>query len=641
MTLYRKLFEFLKPHIKHIILSMFLTLCYVMLNNVSLWVSVDFIGELFPKSEVVETQADTENLVAADSTQVRSVQTDSGHLTNDTPHSKIKNVAHKVKTYTQIKKWIKKHLIRDTRRQTLLVVCIVIFISFVAKNIFDYLRRIINRLIQLKIVVQFRNQIQKSVIRFPLAVFDETHSGKYTSIMFNDVKAVRQVLKNSFGKMVMIPMQIITNIVILILISPKLSLITFLVIPISGIIIVKIGQSMRRKSRRAFRQISTVVSYFQESISAIRVVKAFTSEKRETEKFQEANQRYFKILFRAAKLGQATSPLNETCAMLILITLLWYGGNLVYSGEFDAEDFVRFLIFLFASLQPLRELSGLNNIIQRGLAASERIFKLIETPQEVYEESGSQKLEGFNKSIELLDVSFRYNSDGPDVLQHINLEIKKGETVAFVGHSGSGKTTMVSLIPRFYDVTSGNIQLDGFDLKEFTLSSLRKQISVVTQETMLFNESVTYNIAYGLENASEEQVKEAAKVANAMEFIEQMDEGFDTIIGERGVKLSGGQKQRLSIARAVLKNPPILILDEATSSLDTESERLVQDAIERIMKNRTVLVIAHRLSTVLSADKIVVLEEGKIVGMGKHSDILETCDQYQKLYKLQFADHIE
>ncbi|MGD9898698.1 MAG: ABC transporter ATP-binding protein [Calditrichaceae bacterium] len=628
MKLYFKILAFMKPYWKHIILAVFLTLLYVGFNNLSLWISVDFMRELFAPDKVESVE------------NTQSGNVDTSIIPSEQKQDKIKNMLGlraNLSIYDKMNLYIKSVLIQDDRADTLIAVCFVIFLSFLLKNITQYGRRVLLSFIEINIVVNIRNKLHKTLLRLPLSYFEKRHSGDLTSVVFNDVNAVNSVLDKSFSNMILFPIQIISNIVILFLISWKLSLITLTIIPISAYVIVKIGQSMRRKSRRVFKQIGNVVSTFQEAVSAIRIVKAFTNEPREEKNFENANREYFLKYFRAQKMNYATSPVNETLQVSILVFLLWYGGNLVYSSQgLSAEDFIRFLVFLFTMFQPLKELSGINNTIQTGLAAAERIFAVIDSEPEVYEKPNAIQYEEFKNNIKLENVSFRYNESGDNVLKNINLTIQKGEMVAFVGHSGSGKTTLVNLLPRFYQYTEGKITLDGIDIRNMTLHSLRKKMGIVTQETILFNETVRYNIAYGLENIGEDDIVEAAKAANAWEFIVNLENGLDSNIGEKGTRLSGGQKQRLSIARALLKNPPILILDEATSALDTESERLVQEAIDRLLESRTVLVIAHRLSTITNANKIVVLNKGVIEGIGTHTELLQTSEIYRTLSKNQF-----
>lgn len=627
MNLYLKILKFAKPYWKFIVLAVFMTFSYVLFNNISLWVSVDFIRELF-----------SPQIIESNSTVTVEQQSEAEGVSKDD----VLKVPAKLNFYKKINYTIKKILIQENQYDTLLIVCLVIFLSFLLKNISLYLKKIILVYIQLRVVKNIRDKLQNVLMHLPIPFFERQHSGKLSSIVFNDVTAVNNVLKDSFGSMLLTPIQVLSNLIILLLISWKLSLITLTIVPLSGLLIIKIGQSIRRKSRRVYQKISEVFTAFQEAVASIRIVKAFTSEMKEIEKFEKANFNYYKTQFRSNKLSLATSPLNETLGILILVALLWYGGNLVYSGsDLEAEDFIRYLLFLFAMFQPLKDMSGLNNAIQTGLAAAERIFSIIDSETEIYEKSNSIKLDTIHNSIEYDHVFFRYNHNEPVVLKDINLCVKKGETVAFVGHSGSGKTTLVNLLPRFYDVEHGSIKIDDIDIRDFSLRSLRKQMGIVTQDTILFNDTVRANIAYGMENGvTDEQIIEAAKAANAWEFIEKLENRLDTMIGEKGLKLSGGQKQRLSIARAILKNPPILILDEATSALDTESEKLVQEAIDKLMKNRTVLVIAHRLSTVIHADKIVVINGGKIVDVGPHRRLLKTCPIYRHLYEVQFRDEI-
>ncbi len=626
MELYLKIVKIIKPLWKQILTVFLLTILYVFFNNLSLWISVDFVQELFSSQDSSAIQTET----IADSTAKAADEEKTGGI-----NSIISN-AQSERVYKKIEKAIKGVLIQDTPQKTLLVLCIVLLLSFYLKNITQYFRRIILYLIELKITISLRNRLQKSMVHLPLRYFDKKHTGELNSIVFNDVYSINQVLNTSFGKMILSPIQIIANLVILFTISWKLSLFTLTIIPISSIIIVKIGQSMRRRSRRMFEQTAVVIAAFHEAISGIRIVKAFTNEDKEVDKFEKVNDEYFNKTFRQRKLNSITSPLNEIVYVTMIVGLLWYGGNIVFShAGISAGDFLRFLIFLFMMIQPIKDLSGVNNTIQTGMAAAERVFSIIDSEPEKYEGDGSISISDFKSEIRLEHVYFYYNREEGEVLKDLNLTIKKGEMVAFVGPSGAGKSTLINIIPRFYEVSSGNIYIDGINTKNVTLKSLRRLISIVTQDTILFNDTIRKNIAYGLDNVSEEDIIHAARVANAWEFIKKMDEGLDTQIGERGIRLSGGQKQRISIARAILKNPPILILDEATSSLDTESERLVQEAIDNLLKDRTVLVIAHRLSTIKNANKIVVMNRGEIEAVGTHDELLLSSKVYKNLYENQ------
>jgi subfamily B ATP-binding cassette protein MsbA len=628
MKLFLKIITFAKQFWKLITLSIILSFLYVIFNNFSLWISVDFIGELFVSDKTLISSIGS--LPSGDEEPGISIPDTTGH-SGGVDVSKSKGL------YGRVKHAVKEMIIKPDKTETLKIVCLLIFLSFLVKNIILYLRAIIIFYVQVNITIKLRILIYNALLRLPLSFMERKRTGEFISIAFNDVNSVNSVIQNSYGTLVMTPFQVLANIAILFLISWKLTLISFAIIPISGILITKIGQSIRRKSRRVFRQNANVVTVFQEALTSLRIVKAFTNEDKEEGRFKETNRQFFKLTLRSQRLKELTSPLNETLGAFILIFLLWYGGNMVFNNVgLGAEDFTRFLVFLFMMFQPLKKFSGLNNTIQTGLAAAERIFNTLEIQPEVYEKPGAIQVSAFQDSILFENVSFRYDDNGPLVLRDIDLEIKKGQMVALVGPSGAGKSTLSDLIPRFYDATSGKILIDGIDIRDFTIKSLRSQIGMVTQDSILFNDTIRANIGYGVENASEDDIIEAAKAANAWEFISEMDKGLDTIIGERGIKLSGGQKQRLSIARAILKNPPILILDEATSSLDTESEKLVQDAIDNLMENRTVLVVAHRLSTITHADKIVVLERAKIICQGNHGELLRTCPKYKTLYEIQF-----
>jgi len=619
MNLYFKVLGFIKPYWLGIVLIIVLTFSYVLFNNLSIWISVDFVRELFSPGYLQHSTA------AADSSQQLSLTENLKTVTDQDQG-----------IYQQINNKIKSFILRKDRFQTLKIVCLVIFFAFLMKNVSQYSRKLLLTFIQARVVVDIRNKLQRKFLRLPMSFYHQHHSGTLTSIVFNDVNAIQQVLNQSFGKIILSPLQIIANIIILLMISVKLSLITFIILPISFYVIYKIGQAIRRRSRRVFQQVADVVLVFQEAVSAINIVKIFTNERREEDRFKRTNFQYFKKLFRAERLKIATTPINEILLVLTLVTLLWIGGRMVYlNAGLQAEDFVRFLVFLFAMFKPIQEFSGINNVMQTGLAASERVFNILEQPEEAYDPSDAVELDEFRREIKYDHVYFKYNDDDGFGLQDLNFTIKKGETVAFVGHSGAGKTTIVDLLPRFYPVSDGQILIDGININKIKLLSLRKLIGLVSQETVLFNDTIRGNIAYGVPNASEEDIIKAAKAANAWDFIQQFELGLDTHIGERGIKLSGGQKQRLAIARAILKNPPILILDEATSALDTESERLVQEALDHLMANRTVLVIAHRLSTIRNANKIVVMHQGKIDHIGSHDELYQKSNVYRTLYDNQ------
>ena len=629
MKLYFKVLSFIKPYWKGLIFILLFTISYVIFNNLSIWISVDFVRQLFSPEFVNQTEQTVPLKKAAPDSLTKGKEKAALDKI-----SALKNTGNGL--YQKINNGIKSLILRKNRFRTLELVCLAIFLAFLLKNISQYLRKLLLTYIRVRVVVDIRNQLHRKLLRLPLSFYHAHHSGKLTSIVFNDVNAIQNVLNQSFGKIILSPLQILANIIILLMISVKLSLYTFIILPVSFYIIYKIGQSIRRRSRRVFQQIADVMLSFQEAVSAITIVKIFANEEKEEKRFHQTNYLFFKKLFRAERLKIATTPVNEILMVLTLIVLLWIGGRMVYTHTgLQAEDFVRFLVFLFAMFKPIQEFSGVNNTIQTGMAAAERITNILDQPEETYDPPQAVDLNEFKDRICYEHVYFKYNPQDEFGLEDVNITIRHGETVAFVGHSGAGKTTVVDLLPRFYNVDKGRITIDGIDIQRIKLHSLRRMIGLVTQETVLFNDTIRANIAYGVEDADEEAIINAAKAANAWEFIQKFDLGLDTHIGEHGIKLSGGQKQRLAIARAILKNPPILILDEATSSLDTESERLVQEAIEKLMKNRTVLVIAHRLSTIRNANKIVVMDGGRVDHIGSHQELYRKSAIYRVLYDNQ------
>ena len=590
----------------YLLLSTLAALVYVALNSASIWLIASLINNIV---------MDFEQLLA-DHTRLA----EQGALSLN----------------EKLKFWSNGFILRDTAQDTLKVLCLTIMVVFLAKNVFLYLKNISMTLVQYHLITEMRNRLYKHFNSQSLSYFHQKKSGELTSIIINDVANLRRALGTSFHQLLVEPINLLAFTVLLFIINWKLALISIVIVPISGITIMTIGRSIRRKSRRTAAMIAGITNIITETFSSIRVVKAFAMEGYEVQRFFKETHKYFKLILRRAKLRLLASPITETLGVMMGVLLLWVGGMEVLSGKgLTPEDFLRFILLLFAMMDPLRKLSNVNVELQAGAASAERIFAILETPPTIVDKFDAVIIDTFEDKIQINDVSFKYESDDT-ILKNISFEIKKGSAVALVGSSGAGKSTLADLIPRFYDVNQGAIEIDGQDIRHVTLNSLRRLMGIVTQETILFNDTVKANIAYGQKDVDDEQVIAAAKAANALEFIEELPKGLDTVIGEKGVKLSGGQRQRLAIARAIMKNPPILILDEATSALDTESERLVQEALETLMTDRTVLVIAHRLSTVTNADKIIVMEKGLIKEMGTHDELIQKNGLYSNLYNIQF-----
>jgi subfamily B ATP-binding cassette protein MsbA len=471
--------------------------------------------------------------------------------------------------------------------------------------------------------------------------FTNERIGNIISRIMNDITVVNSGISASFSTMVKEPLLVAVYLGISLMISWWLTLLALLVFPFSLFVIAYIGIKIYNQSRAVQENMANITSFLQEKIFGIKIVKAFSMEERENKNFYDLAQKYFKFSIRIGRLNELSSPLTELLGIIAAMMIIWYGGiQVVESHTLKASEFMGFLFIIFQIMPPVKQLSNVNNRIQQSNAAAERIFEILDEPIDIKEIENAVILNKFSNNIEFRDVSFHYVLDQQKILENISFTVKKGEIIAVVGPSGAGKTTLVDLIPRFYDVTGGEIFLDGINVKDYNLKSLRNEIGIVTQESLLFNDTVAANILYGLNHASNEDIINAANTANAHDFIMNMHKGYDTIIGERGLKMSGGQRQRISIARALLKNPSILIFDEATSALDSESEILVQEAINNLMHNRTAFVIAHRLSTVKYSTRIIVIDKGNIVQIGSHDQLIEDeSGLYAKLYNLQyFAD---
>ena len=518
---------------------------------------------------------------------------------------------------------------------TLLFVCVIIVFSVFLSNLFTYLSGIVLAKVRATVIKGMRTDIFQKVGALHIGYFSNERKGDLMSKMTNDVQEVENTIVQSLRVVFREPATIILYFAVLFFMSVKLTLFTILIIPISGAIIGGITRRLKKKAVQSQQSLGRIVNILDETLGGMRVIKAFNAEQFIGNKFDEETEYYSRVNVSMARKNELASPISQFLGVSVVAGILVYGGSLVLSGASDlsASNFITYIIIFTQVLNPAKEISRAVSNIQRGIASAERIFEVIDTQSQIKAPENPKSISSFSQSIEFKNVSFAY--EDKLVLKDINFNLKCGKTIALVGPSGGGKSTLADLVPRFYDPTSGGIELDGTDLREFEPAKLRSLMGIVTQESILFNDTVFNNIAFGIDSATEAQVVEAAKIANAHDFISQLENGYQTSIGERGSKLSGGQRQRLSIARAVLKNPPILILDEATSALDSESELLVQEALTNLMTNRTTLVIAHRLSTIQHADEILVIENGQIVQRGTHANLIAEAGLYQKLSSIQ------
>lgn len=520
---------------------------------------------------------------------------------------------------------------------TLMYISIMILVLYFLKNLFRYLGMFFIAPIRNGVVRDLRNEMYKKVLILPLSYYSEQRKGDIISRMSSDVLEVEWSILSSLEAVFREPLTIVMFILTLFFLSPALTLFVLILLPISAIIIGLIGRSLKRSSEKGQKKLGNILSIIEETIGGLRIIKGFTAIDSADKKFRESNRIYTRLMISLYRKRDLSSPLSEFMGVAVVVSILYFGGRLIIgeNASIDAATFLVYIGIFSQILPPAKAITAAFYNVQKGAASVERIEAVLNAEEKIIQKENAVAKKDFQSKIEYQNLSFSY-ADNTPVLTNINLEVKKGQTIALVGASGGGKSTLVDLLPRFYDPQNGKISIDGIDIKDLIIDDLRSLLGIVTQESILFNDTVFNNIALGVEDkVSEEAVITAAKIANAYDFIMQMDEGFQSNIGDRGLKLSGGQRQRLSIARAVLKNPPILILDEATSALDTESERLVQDALERLMKNRTSLVIAHRLSTIKNADEIVVIDKGRIAERGTHQQLLENQSVYARLHAMQ------
>lgn len=602
--LYRRTFRFLRPHLPLFALSSALSIGIVGLESLTVWLIAPLSRTLFTPGANAPSRPDVSIANAYDLLKYHTYE----YLSGIDPVVALK------------------------------IVCIVLVAAVAAKNAVIYVKNILVALVRLRVERDLRGELYQHALCLPVTYYDRNSSSSVISLVVRDVTAFNASMTGTLDKLILEPMRVLVFIGIMTMVSPRLALAVILVLPVLTACIGAIGKAVRRRSKRVLEKFAGIVAILNETVGGIRTVKLFGMESTEGHKFNAENNQYVHRSLRSVRIERLAGPITETLGAVVASALLWYGGREVLAGGgLDPEDFLVMLGLVFSCFKPLKALASVNSRLQAGFAAAERVYGVLDAPPESERERIPSTAPDFGSAVTFDNVCFTYPGTTDQVLDSVSFSLQRGQVVALVGPSGSGKSTILDLLPRFYDVSSGRITLDGTDLRDFPLSGLRQMFGIVAQETVLFNDSVFNNIAYGCSAAAEESVLACAQAANALEFIEKLPDGMQSRVGERGVMLSGGQRQRLAIARALLRNPPVLILDEATSALDTESERLVQSAISRLMENRTALVVAHRLSTVRDADLILVIDDGRIVERGRHDELLAQDGRYRALHDLQFS----
>lgn len=625
-NIYVRTFSALKPYLKQLITASTSSALHAIFSGALIWMIGPLLMTLFQVDSISMTGS-----VPAPTEQVQTIKPGDGTAADTYDWIDGAKLA--------IKGQIDRIVEGETRQDTLINFCILILSIALGKNLFYYIQAFFMVFVQQSVMRSFRDRLFEKYQRLSIDYFSSRKTGEIISRITNDVVVLNDSIDIGFNRLVTDSVTLLVMAASLIILSWELTLLAIVILPVVFGFIWFIGKKMRKYSERSQRKMADVNSVVEENVNNTRIVKAFTTEEYEAKKFFKSTRDYFKALVRMRRIRHLSSPINDILATVSGAVILYYAGSKIISGTgtLDAGDFITFVIVMFSMIKPVKSLSDIHIKIQEGMAAAERIFEVMDTEETIVDRPRAKSLEKFSEGIEYRDVTFAY-SGGPNVLKDISFKVGFGEIVALVGPSGAGKSTMFDLLPRFYDPQKGSILVDGHDVREVTLKSLRSLMGIVTQETYLFNDTIANNIAYGVDTVDMSRVEQAARMANAHDFISGFDNGYDTQVGNRGVMLSGGQRQRLAIARALLRDPQILIFDEATSALDTESEKLVQEAIDRLMQDRTTLVIAHRLSTVKNATRILVLEDGRIVESGTHDELLNNGGLYRRLYMMQFED---
>ncbi len=604
MNYFKKILQFARPYRKYGFLNIFFNILYALFSALSFAALIPMLDVLFKPQEKVLVEPVYEGFAK------------SKDYLQDYINYRITEYA------------------GDEEMKALVLVIGLVLVLFLLKNAFNYLAMYFITFLRNGVLKDIRNKMYRKIMDLPISYFSEKRKGDVIARITSDVLEIQHSFLSILELIVREPLTIFFTIMVMFGISTKLTIFVFVFIPVAGMIISRIGKSLKKKSDRVQKEQGEFLSIVEETLGGLRVIKAFNSESRFYQTFKHSTTRFFNFSNSLLNRQNLASPTGEFLGILVIGVLLWFGGKMVLVDKtLDASSFIAYMGLAYNILTPAKAISKASYGVKKGNAAAERVLEILESENPITDIVGAEDKTDFTAGIELKEVGFKYEDDY--VLKDFNLKVDKGKTVALVGQSGSGKSTVANLVTRFYDVNKGEILIDATNIKNITKKSLRGLMGLVTQDSILFNDSVKNNIALGKENATDEEIIEAAKVANAHDFIMELPNGYDTNIGDSGNKLSGGQKQRLSIARAVLKNPPIMILDEATSALDTESERLVQDALEKMMQNRTSIVIAHRLSTIQNADTIVVMSKGKIVEQGTHEELMKSAKSYKKLVEMQ------
>lgn len=604
MNYFKKILRFAVPYKKYAFLNIFFNILYALFSALSFAALIPMLDVLFKQTVKVYEKPVFEGI---------------GSLKDYFQDS----ISYRLTSYSD-----------SNEMQALVLVIALVLILFFLKNIFNYLAMYFITFLRNGVLKDIRNRMYEKIVELPISFYSEKKKGDVIARITSDVLEIQHSFLSILELIVREPLTILFTIAVMFFISVKLTLFVFIFIPLAGMIISRIGKSLKKKSDRVQKEQGEFLSIVEETLGGLRVIKAFNSESHFYKIFSASTERFFHFSNKLLNRQNLASPTGEFLGIVVIGVLLWFGGKMVLIDKtLDASSFIAYMGLAYNILTPAKSISKASYGVKKGNAAAERVLEILETENPIREVEHPTHIEQFKTAVSIKDISFKYEKDW--VLEGFSLEVVKGKTVALVGQSGSGKSTIANLVTRFYDVNKGEIKIDGIPIKQLTKKSLRHLMGLVTQDSILFNDTVRKNIALGKENATEAEIIEAAKIANAHEFIQELPKGYDTNIGDSGNKLSGGQKQRLSIARAVLKNPPIMILDEATSALDTESERLVQEALDKLMQNRTSLVIAHRLSTIQKADTIVVLEKGKIIEQGTHETLLKKKGVYHKLVAMQ------